>query len=83
MCAVISCPFWAGWLNKITAHTPALIQTIKHIRDNEAVAASRGRFCAHFLHLLLYLAPAPDLLPVYKINRHRVRNDSLLEPFVQ
>ena len=24
MCAVVSCPFWAGWLNKITAHTPAL-----------------------------------------------------------
>ena len=23
MCAVVSCPFWAGWLNKITAHTPA------------------------------------------------------------
>ena len=23
MCAVISRPFWAGWLNKITAHTPA------------------------------------------------------------
>jgi hypothetical protein len=23
MCAVISDPFWAGWLKKITAHTPA------------------------------------------------------------
>ncbi len=29
MCAVVSCPFWAGWLNKITAHTPALVKPFK------------------------------------------------------
>jgi hypothetical protein len=41
MCAVISCPFWAGWLNKITAHTPASTDSnythIKKLRSEHPV----------------------------------------------
>jgi hypothetical protein len=35
MCAVISCPFWAGWLNKITAHTPATSQILRNPKNSQ------------------------------------------------
>jgi hypothetical protein len=43
MCAVVSCPFWAGWLIKITAHTPASVPiTLRTIQFNTGTGQEEG-----------------------------------------
>lgn len=76
MCAVISCPFWAGWLNKITAHTPAYIK--KTIKNHPQITQINFGFNLRNLRMVFYFR-----LRVDEINRHRVRNNSPLEPLVQ
>jgi hypothetical protein len=69
MCAVISCPFWAGWLKGHRAH-PSLILVIL-LKSRNPVKTDD-----------LPSNPLGDSR-VHKIHLYGVRNDLFLVPLVQ
>jgi len=76
MCAVISDPFWAGLLKKITAHTPALAfqnNNLPFVNPENPVILKTTDFDSG----------VRLELPFNKVDLHLVGNNAPFVPFVQ
>jgi len=86
MCAVVSYPFWAGWLNKITAHTPAYGPHLKRTKSNKRLHRASpwsAAACRRFGQSGAKAPHSKEGLGFHELHRNPLRDYPSLETVIQ